>query len=281
MKIRAGYEIAYDCPQPTPMILTLSVHPSRFADLITLDRMRLDPPIVPNTYHDSFGNFCHVIHAPAGRLTMSADFVIKDNGAPDETAPRAEQHALENLPVGVLIYLLGSRYCETDRLSDDAWRLFGHTPLGWPRVQAICDFVHNHLTFGYEHSRATRTACEAFNERRGVCRDFAHLAIAFCRCLNIPARYCTGYITDIGLPPPYAPMDFAAWMEVYLGGRWHSFDPRNNAPRIGRVLIAYGRDAADVPLTHIFGPGTLSGFRVWAEEAGSVQTPIDGGSSTV
>ena len=142
-----------------------------------------------------------------------------------------------------------------------------HTPLGWPRVQAICDFVHTHMTFGYEHSRATRTASEAYTERHGVCRDYAHLAVTFCRCLNIPARYCTGYITDIGVPPPYAPMDFAAWIEVYLGGRWHAFDPRNNAPRIGRILIARGRDAADVPLTHIFGPGTLSGFRVWAEEA--------------
>ena len=166
-----------------------------------------------------------------------------------------------------MLFLLGSRYCETDRLSDEAWRLFGHTPLGWARVQAICDFVHHHISFGYEHSRATRTALEAYQEGRGVCRDYAHLAIAFCRCLNIPARYCTGYITDIGLPPPYAPMDFAAWIEVYLGGQWHAFDPRNNAPRIGRILIAHGRDAADVPLTHIFGPGTLSGFRVWAEEA--------------
>jgi transglutaminase-like putative cysteine protease len=184
------------------------------------------------------------------------------------TRPGVGQDAFLSVtaPVG-MSDLLGSRYCETDRLSDEAWRLFGHTPLGWPRVQAICDFVHNHITFGYEHSRATRTASEAYVERHGVCRDYAHLAVAFCRSLNIPARYCTGYMTDIGLPPPYAPMDFAAWIEVYLGGRWHTFDPRNNAPRIGRVLIAHGRDAADVPLTHIFGPGTLSGFRVWAEQA--------------
>jgi transglutaminase-like putative cysteine protease len=234
---------------------------------LTPDHMRLHPPIPANTYHDGFGNFCHVIRAPAGRLTMSTDFLVQDKGEPDAIAPQAEHHALEDLPVEVLIYLLGSRYCETDRLSDEAWRRFGHTPLGWPRVQAICDFVHTHIAFGYEHSRATRTASEASAERRGVCRDYAHLAVTFCRCLNIPARYCTGYITDIGLPPPYAPMDFAAWIEVYLGGRWHTFDPRNNAPRIGRVLIARGRDAADVPLTHIFGPGTLSGFRVWAEEA--------------
>ena len=154
-------------------------------------------------------------------------------------------------------------------LSETAWQLFGGEPLGWARVQAIVDFVHNHLAFGYEHSRATRTASEAFNERRGVCRDYAHLALAFCRCLNIPARYCTGYISDIGLPLPHAPQDFAAWIEVFLGGRWHMFDPRNNDPRIGRILVARGRDAADVPLTLTFGPNTLTGFKVITEEATS------------
>jgi transglutaminase-like putative cysteine protease len=178
----------------------------------------------------------------------------------------AFQHQVQHLPTDTLQFLLGSRYCETDALSEEAWRLFKHTPLGWSRVQAICDFVHNHLAFGYEYARPTRTAAQAYEERRGVCRDFAHLAIAFCRCLNIPARYCTGYVSDIGLPPPYATMDFAAWMEVYLGERWYPFDPRNNAVRFGRILIAQGRDAADVPLTQIFGPGTLSGFRVWTEE---------------
>jgi transglutaminase-like putative cysteine protease len=181
----------------------------------------------------------------------------------------ALQHQVQYLPAEVVLFLLGSRYCETDRLADEAWRLFGNTPPGWPRVQAVCDFVHKHISFGYEHSRATRTASETYAERRGVCRDYAHLAITFCRCLNIPARYCTGYITDVGLPPPFPPNDFAAWIEVYLGGRWHMFDPRNNAPRIGRILIAQGRDAADVPLTHTFGPGILSGFRVWADEVPS------------
>ncbi len=173
---------------------------------------------------------------------------------------------MEDLPTDALLFLLGSRYCETDVLADEAWRLFGATPPGWSRVQAICDFVHNHIAFGYEHSRPTRTAVEAYTERRGVCRDYAHLAVTFCRCMNIPARYCTGYISDIGTPPPYSAGDFAAWMEVYLGGRWHVFDPRNNARRIGRVLIAQGRDAADVPLTHTFGPNTLTGFRVWTDE---------------
>jgi transglutaminase-like putative cysteine protease len=189
MKIHAGYEISYDCPQPTPMIMTLSVHPSRIADLLTLDRMRIDPPVLPNTYHDIFGNFCHVIRAPAGRLTMSADFIIQDKGEPDAMAPQAQQHALEVLPVDVLIYLLGSRYCETDRFSNTAWELFGQVPKGWPLVQAICDYVHDRIKFGYEHASPTKTAWDAHTERRGVCRDFAHLAITLCRCMNVPARY--------------------------------------------------------------------------------------------
>ena len=200
MKIRAGYEISYDCPQPTPMILTLSVHPSRVPDLLTWDRMRFDPPIPANTYHDSFGNFCHVIRAPAGRLTMSTDFLVQDKGEPDAVAPQAEQHALGDLPVEVLIYLLGSRYCETDRLSDTAWSLFGQVPKGWPLVKAICDYVHDRITFGYQHASPTKTAWDAHTERRGVCRDFAHLAVTLCRCMNVPARYCTGYLGDIGVP---------------------------------------------------------------------------------
>jgi transglutaminase-like putative cysteine protease len=200
MKIRGGYEISYDCSQPTPMILTLSVHPSRFPDLLTIDRLQLDPPIPANTYHDSFGNFCHVIRAPAGRVSMSTDFLVQDTGEPDATAPEAVQHPLEELPVDVLIYLLGSRYCETDRLSDTAWSLFGQTPKGWPLAKAICDYVHERITFGYQHASSTKTAWDAHSEGRGVCRDFAHLAITLCRCMNIPARYCTGYLGDIGVP---------------------------------------------------------------------------------
>jgi transglutaminase-like putative cysteine protease len=267
MQIRAGYEIAYDCPQPTPMILTLSVHPSRIDDLITLDRMRLEPSIVPNTYHDIFGNFCHVIHAPAGRLTMSADFLIRDSGDPDAIAPQAEQQALEDLPVNVLIYLLGSRYCETDRLSNKAWALFGQVPKGWPLVQAICDYVHDRIKFGYEHASPTRTAWGAHNDRRGVCRDFAHLAITLCRCMNIPARYCTGYLGDIGVPPDPAPMDFSAWFEVYLGDRWYTFDARHNTRRIGRILMGRGRDATDVAIVTSFGPCNMASFKVVTEEA--------------
>ena len=266
MKIRAGYEISYDCPQPTPMILTLSVHPSRYSDLVNPDRMRLDPPLPANTYHDSFGNFCHVIRAPAGRLTVSADFLIQDNGEADATVPQAAQSVLEDLPVEVLIFLLGSRYCETDRLSNIAWSLFGQVPKGWPLVKAICDYVHDRIAFGYAYASPTKTAFDAYTEKRGVCRDFAHLAVTLCRCMNVPARYCTGYLGDIGVPPDDLPMDFSAWFEAYLGGRWYTFDARHNKPRIGRILIARGRDATDVAVVTSFGPCTLAGFKVITEE---------------
>jgi len=266
MKIRAGYEIAYDCVQPTPMILMLSVHPSRIPDLVTADKIRLDPAVPVNAYRDSFGNSCHVVHAPAGRLTLATDFLITDSGKPDDVAPKAQQHELENLPVETLIYLLGSRYCETDRFINIAWKEFGKVPKGWPLVQAICDFVHKHLTFGYEHASPTKTAWDAYNERRGVCRDFAHLAVTLCRCMNIPARYCTGYLGDIGVPPEDLPMDFSAWFEAYLGGRWYTFDARHNTPRIGRILMARGRDATDVAIVTSFGPCTLAGFKVVTDE---------------
>ncbi len=266
MKIRAGYEIAYDCPQPTPMILSLSVHPSRIPDLLSWDRMQLDPPIPANTYHDGFGNFCHVIRAPVGRLTMSTDFMIQDKGEPDAVDLNAQQHALEDLPVDTLVYLLGSRYCETDRFGSFAWSQFGSVPKGWPLVQAICDYVHGHIRFGYEHASPTKTAWDAHAERRGVCRDFAHLAVTLCRCMNVPARYCTGYLGDIGVPIDEAPMDFSAWFEAYLGGRWYTFDARHNMPRIGRILMARGRDATDVAIATSYGPCTLDGFKVTTVE---------------
>ena len=266
MKIRVGYEINYECPQPTPMLLTLNIHYTRASDIITPDYLVTNPSIPVTAYRDAFGNWCSRIVAPKGQLRISSEAVVNDTGRVDNAAFFAQQHPVQDLPEETLVFLLGSRYCDTDRLSQIAWDLFDQSPLGWGRVQAICDFVHNHITFGYEHARATRTAGEAFHEKIGVCRDFAHLAITFCRCMNIPARYCTGYLSDIGLPPPYSPMDFAAWFEVYLGGHWHTFDARNNAPRTGRVLIARGRDAADVPITQTFGPNTLTGFKVWTDE---------------
>ncbi len=266
MRIRVGCELSYDFPNPTPMIVMLNVHYTRVATLERPDHLITQPPVPIEGYRDSFGNWCSRLVAPAGRFILGTDTVIRDDGRADAADWQAFQHPVETLPTETLMFLLGSRYCETDCLSEEAWRLFSHTPLGWPRVQAVCDFVHRHIIFGYEYSRATRTAAEAYAERRGVCRDYAHLAIAFCRCLNIPARYCMGYISDVGVPPPYTPGDFAAWMEVYLGGRWWAFDPRNNTARIGRIPIAQGRDAADVPLTHTFGPNTLVSFRVWTDE---------------
>ena len=266
MRIHLGCELSYDLPAPTPMIVTLNVHYSRVGQLERPDHLRTTPSVSIQSYRDSFGNWCCRLVAPAGPFVLGTDSVIRDDGMPDHVDRNAVQHAVEDLPPDTILFLLGSRYCETDVLSDEAWRLFGSTPPGWQRAQAICDFVHQHVKFGYEHSRSTRTAAEAYAEGRGVCRDYTHLAIAFCRCMNLPARYCTGYISDIGEPPPYSPMDFAAWMEVYLGGRWHTFDPRNNKPRIGRVLIAHGRDAADVPLTHTFGSNNLTGFKVWTDE---------------
>jgi len=266
VQIRVGYELIYDCPQPTPMILSLNVHHSRAPDLVIPDHLQTDPPVAVKPYRDGFGNWCSRIVAPQGRTRITSTAVVNDRGEPDPVVPAARQHPVQDLPDEALVFLLGSRYCETDRLSETAWQLFGHAPLGWGRVQAICDFVHSHINFSYGNARPTRTAWEAFNERSGVCRDFAHLAVAFCRCMNIPARYCTGYLSDVGVPPPYEPMDFAGWFEAYLGGHWHTFDPRNNVPRVGRILIARGRDAVDVPISNAFGLNTLVGFSVVTEE---------------
>ncbi|TCZ52749.1 transglutaminase-like domain-containing protein [Roseicella aquatilis] len=273
MQIRAGFEITYDCPQPTPMLLLLSVRPERMPDVIGAHEIRFAPATGATHYRDAFGNTCTRILAPAGRTTMRAEFLVRDPGTPDAVVPEARQIPVQDLPDEVLIYLLGSRYCDTDRLSDMAWSLFGGTPEGWARVQAICDYVHARISFGYEHADATRTAFGGHAERRGVCRDFAHLAVTLCRCMNIPARYCTGYLGDIGVPPVASPMDFSAWFEVYLGGHWHTFDARHNTPRIGRILMARGRDATDVAITTTFGPCTLSGFRVITEEVAPQPAP--------
>jgi transglutaminase-like putative cysteine protease len=266
MQIRIGYELTYDCVQPTPMHLTLNVHYSRVSDLVTPDHITTQPAVPMRGYRDGFGNWCTRIVAPRGKITITTNAVINDAGLADPVVPAAQQHAVQDLPDETLVFLLGSRYCETDHLSDIAWRLFGHTPLGWARVQAICDFVNSHITFDYLTARPTRTAWEVYHERIGVCRDFAHLAVALCRCMNIPARYCTGYLSDIGVPPPYSDMDFAGWFEAYLGGTWYTFDPRNNVPRQGRILMARGRDAVDVPLSNAFGQNTLAGFKVWTDE---------------
>src|SRR5262245_7311619 len=266
MKIRVGYDMTFECAEPTPMVLMLNVHASRGQDLLIPDWMRVSPARAITPYLDSFGNKCVRLLAPKGEINLSAETVVIDSGRPDAVDLAAEEHPISDLPHESLIFLLGSRYCETDRLMQKAWGLFGKTPRGWRRVQAICDFVHEHIEFGYKHAGAMRGAAEALEVRRGVCRDFAHLAVTLCRCMNIPARYCTGYLGDIGVPPEPEPMDFSAWFEVYLGGRWYTFDARHNTPRIGRVLIARGRDAADVAISTTFGPNVLKKFLVHTDE---------------
>jgi transglutaminase-like putative cysteine protease len=266
MQLKVGYELIYDCPQSTPMILCLHIHSTRVSDIIIPDHLITRPSIPITAYRDNFGNWCSRIVAPKGEINLSTAALINDTGEPDVIAESARQHLVQELPEETLVFLLGSRYCETDLLSDIAWEKFGNSPLGWSRVQAICDYVHQHITFGYEHARATKTAWETYNEANGVCRDYTHLAITFCRCMNIPARYCTGYLSDIGTPLPYGPNDFAAWFEAYLDGQWFTFDTRFNTPRIGRVLIARGRDAADVSISNTFGPNILKSFKVWSDE---------------
>ena len=266
MKIRIGFEIVHTFPQPTPLLAMLNVHPSREKDLLAPDTIKAYPYAPIAVYTDGFGNICSRVTAPAGDFSLTANALVADSGEPDVYAPDAIQLAVEDLPDDTLIYLLGSRYCETDRLVQDAWNLFGTTPTGWARVQAIVEFVHNRIRFGYGYARATKSAWEAYQEQQGVCRDFAHLAITLCRCMNIPARYATGYLGDIGVPKDPAPMDFSAWMEVYLGGRWYTFDARHNRARIGRIVMARGRDAADCALTNAFGPNFLKSFTVWTDE---------------
>lgn len=265
MLIRYGYEITLSCTQPTPLVCLLSVHDDRAADIRSPETTFTMPDVLVSTYRDLFGNRCRRLVAPAGDFMIWGDGTVEDDGRADSVLPMAREIPVADLPDECLTYLMGSRYCETDRLSQIAWDMFGNLAPGWGRVQAICDFVHSHIQFDYLQASATRTAFEVFHERIGVCRDYAHLALTVCRCLNIPARYVNGYLGDIGVPI-VDPMDFSAWIEVFLDGAWHTFDPRNNVPRIGRIVVARGRDAADVPLINSFGPHVLKSFRVWTYE---------------
>ncbi|MGW5956271.1 transglutaminase-like domain-containing protein [Methylorubrum thiocyanatum] len=266
MLIKTGYDITFETDAATPMALLLSVHPSRQGDLRSPETITFDPPIPQRQTIDAFGNVCTRIVAPPGRLTISADLLVADSGRPDEIAPEARQIPVEALPDDVMVYLMASRYCDTDKLTAIAWELFGQTPEGWARVQAIVDYVHRRIRFDYQLADSTRSAFDGYHQQVGVCRDFAHLAIAFCRCMNIPARYCTGYLGDIGVPPVPDPMDFSAWFEVYLGGRWYTFDARHNTPRIGRIVMARGRDATDCALSTSFGAARLIRFEVHTDE---------------
>ncbi|VTU39062.1 transglutaminase-like domain-containing protein [Variovorax sp. PBL-E5] len=269
MLIRIGYDIELGVTAPTALIYMLQVHPSRAADIPAGEAITISPPLATDHYRDAFDNQCARVHVPLGvgsvRLRNTA--VVHDSGLPDPVDAGAIEHAPADLPTHTLAFLLPSRYCEVDsELLPFAWAHFSGTAPGWPRVQAICDFVHRHLRFDYQRARANRTALEAWRERIGVCRDFTHLAVTLCRCMNIPARYVTGYLGDIGVPPVPYPMDFSAWFEVWLGDRWHTFDARHNTPRIGRVVIARGRDAADVPITMVFGVNKLQRFDVVTQE---------------
>lgn len=269
MLIRFGYDITVTCENPTPMICLMDVRPERLADMVSAEQVVTTPTVPTHTYIDMFGNVCRRFTVPTGDFSIWADGTVADSGKHDPTQSDAREIPIADLPDDCLAFLVGSRYCETDKLSQTAWNLFEHVAPGWARVQAICDFVNGHLTFGYENARATRTAQEAYEEKVGVCRDFAHLAITFCRCMNIPARYVNGHLGDIGVPI-LDPMDFSAWIEVYLSGQWMTFDPRNNTPRIGRIEVARGRDAADVPLINSFGPHVLKSFRVWTYDVTDV-----------
>jgi len=266
MQIRLGYDIRFQTNAEVPFIAMLNVHPSRHNDLREPDILSTDPGVPIEQYVDVFGNLCARFLAPQGNIRLFSSSLIEDSGLPDPVCVEARQLPLLDLPPETLRFLLASRYCETDLMSDTAIRLFGHTTPGWPRVQAIVEWVHNHVTFGYQFARPTKTALEVFQERQGVCRDFQHLAISFCRSMNIPARYATGYLGDIGVPASPAAMDFSAWFEVYLEDRWWAFDARHNQPRIGRVLMAVGYDAADVALTTSFGPTIMCGFSVVTDE---------------
>jgi len=267
MIIKVGSEIVFTLPSPTAMVFMLQLHPSVAARAGASERFAVNPSIPVSEFIDIYGNRCGRIFAPAGWLTLRHDALVVDTGLTDTQAPVAHQLPVQDLPADALHFLLASRYCEVDsELKQIAWQLFGHMAAGWPLVQSICNYVNSHIRFDYQLARNTRTALDVYRERVGVCRDFMHLAITFCRCLNVPARYCTGYLGDIGVPRAASPMDFSAWFEVYLAGHWYAFDARNNIPRIGRILIARGRDAADVAITTTFGFNELQTFTVWTDE---------------
>ena len=267
MKIRLGYDISFSIPTSVPMTLALNVYPSRIPTLLEPENLTIEPNVPHSQFTDPFGNTITRLVAPPGIVRFKNDFTVTDSGEIDERDPYAQQHPIDKLPPEVMQFLLASRYCEVDLLQNDAWRLFGRLQgTGMQLAEAICTWVNQHITFGYPHARNTRTAAEGFRERIGVCRDFTHLAVALTRCMNIPARYVTGYLGDIGVPYSPSPMDFSAWYEVYLGGRWWTFDARHNQRRIGRVLMAVGRDAVDVALTTAFGSAPLNSFFVITDE---------------
>jgi len=266
MLIRLGYEMVFEAPAPTPMLAMLYIHPSQAISLLEADRVHVEPGAYVKEFTDTLGNRCGWVVIPSGKVRLWNNTLIEVSGEPDPVRAFAPQQPVEELQPEVLPFLLGSRYCEIDQLMEVAWSLFGQTPLGWARVQAVCDWVHANIQFGYQFARPSKSARDVYHERTGVCRDLNHLALTFCRCLGIPARYVSGYLGDIGVPASPCPMDFSGWFEAYLGGRWYTFDARHNTPRVGRVVMARGRDAGDVAMTTSFGPTKLEKFTVFTDE---------------
>jgi transglutaminase-like putative cysteine protease len=262
MHIRYGCEISIVTDRPVPALCRIDIHPERRGDIVE----ERGPPTGCATARDAFGNILRRFTAAPGQTSIWLSGLIQDPGVLDKRDAAAEAMPVADLPDSVLMFLNGSRYCETDKMGDLAWNTFGGLPRTTSLVDAICSFTHERLTFDYQQARSTRTALEAYEDRVGVCRDFTHLAITLCRCMNIPARYVNGYLGDIGIPPDPNPMDFSAWFEAYLGGAWYTFDARHNQRRIGRLPIARGRDACDVPMVHTFGPHILNTFRVITAE---------------
>lgn len=270
MLIRAGYEFGFDAPLPVTMILKLYLHSSLLPNIKESENLRVEPQTIGEEFVDKFGNRACRLILPAGPIRISNQAVIENDWQPDIVNYHAQQIPLEELPTSVLPYLMSSRYCEVDLLSEIAWELFGETPPGWARVQAICDWVNSNVRFGYEYARVTKTAYDVYQERTGVCRDFNHLALTFCRCLHIPARYASGYLSDMGIPPQPLAMDFSAWFEVYLDHQWYTVDARHNTPRCGRLLMTRGLDAVDTALTTSFGQVNLTKFQVWTKDVSAV-----------
>jgi transglutaminase-like putative cysteine protease len=266
MRVTAGADFQLSSPAPTPAVFMIRPE-SRGAHVTLAERWETEPFVPFHDYLDIYGNSCRRLTLPAGTFSLRYDTIVEASGDLDPYEPTACEHPISEVPDDALVYTLPSRYCLSDMLFPQAIELFGGIAPGWSRVQAICDYVHGHIAFAYGTSTAVTTALDVFNSGTGVCRDYAHLAISFCRALNIPARYSFGYMPDIDVPPPYSPMDFCAWFEVYLGGRWWIFDARNNVPRRARVTIARGRDALDVAMLTTYGATSLETMTVRADRA--------------
>ena len=265
MRVRVGCEFTWETEDEVPMLML--VRPRIDADhVVVYESTWMDPEVPLREYTDLYGNICWRYLTPVGRSTVRYDAVIEIPPTPDPILPDAALHAVDDLPDEAIVFTLPSRYIESDRLLDIAWDLFGSTPRTWQRIQAICDWVHTNIEFKSGSSTSTTTAFDIYTQRAGVCRDFGLLAVAFCRAMNIPARYTFGYLPDIAIEPPDVPMDFHTWFEAYVGGHWYTFDARHNTPRVGRVVVARGRDAVDCALSTAYGSARLAKFTVWSDE---------------